>query len=566
MNVPSASYGGWGGGGAAGYGPGGRQSGGVGWGAGPPRPPLALDSSYGGYGSGGGNEFGGGLRYEQTVRSGGVEEGGGVHYEQTVRERERISGALGLAGLHLGGGGGGGGNGGTGDYLMGALETALGGGNAGDRSLQSEDRRRAQAVVKQVAEALADREDLAEELEEARDKAEAAEARATEAEKAAEKARSEARSEVAAQRDEEQQAVLAALGLAEERAVQMAAECETLREEKEAIAAALDFVNDEMEALQQRVEEAEEATTAQREEGYRTGFAAGLFSRNQDEALSQQYARTHREELGLARVRASDNPNGQMRGVHYEEIVSHEEDERSGSGSRAESGSARVYYATGRRPEEEERLAAGNTVGTQSERKVVLGDAQGSLSDDTAAAADYLRMAYPRTPAGAAATAAAATAAAAAADCLHLVYPGTPDAAAAADCLPVVYPRTPVAAAAAAAAARVRSGNTDLSRSRSAPDPSGSGPLQEFDQHHRLTDSLDGGGEVQRGVHYEQIVSRASGSTGLNQLDRHLDSERGSLCLLTHCALVHKPTPYGLGAGSTHEVDVYAAAAVYPEP
>ena len=101
-----------------------------------------------------------------------------------------------------------------------------------DLGLQSEDRRRAQAVVKQVAEALEDREDLAEELEEARDKAEDAEARAIEAEAAAEKARSDARGEVAAERDEEQRAVLAALGLAEERAVQMAAECETLREEK----------------------------------------------------------------------------------------------------------------------------------------------------------------------------------------------------------------------------------------------------------------------------------------------------------------------------------------------
>ena len=47
--------------------------------------------------------------------------------------------------------------------------------------------------------------------------------------------------------------------LAEERAVQMAAECETLREEKDAIAAALDFVNGEMEALRYRTEAAEDA-------------------------------------------------------------------------------------------------------------------------------------------------------------------------------------------------------------------------------------------------------------------------------------------------------------------
>ena len=46
-----------------------------------------------------------------------------------------------------------------------------------------------------------------------------------------------ARAEVAFQREEEQSAVLAALGLAEERAVQMAAECEALREEKAALAA-----------------------------------------------------------------------------------------------------------------------------------------------------------------------------------------------------------------------------------------------------------------------------------------------------------------------------------------
>jgi len=50
----------------------------------------------------------------------------------------------------------------------------------------------AQAVVKQVAEAMEDREDLAEELEEARDRAEEAETRAAAAEAAAGRAKDEA--------------------------------------------------------------------------------------------------------------------------------------------------------------------------------------------------------------------------------------------------------------------------------------------------------------------------------------------------------------------------------------
>ena len=61
---------------------------------------------------------------------------------------------------------------------------------------------------------------------------------------------------------------------AEERAVQMAAECETLREEKDAIAEALDFVNAESEGLQRRAAAAEAAAAGAREEGYRSGFAA----------------------------------------------------------------------------------------------------------------------------------------------------------------------------------------------------------------------------------------------------------------------------------------------------
>ena len=102
-----------------------------GWGAGPPRPPAVPDTSYGGYGSGGGGGGGGG----------GYGSGGDSSFAGGIS-------AASLAGLV---GGGVGGGGGTGDYLMGALEAALGGGTA-DRGLQSEDRRRAQAVVKQVAE------------------------------------------------------------------------------------------------------------------------------------------------------------------------------------------------------------------------------------------------------------------------------------------------------------------------------------------------------------------------------------------------------------------------------
>ena len=100
----------------------------------------------------------------------------------------------------------------------------------------------------------------------------------------------DAKAEVASQREDEQRAVLSALGLAEERAVQMAAECETTREERDAIASALDFVNDEMENLRARAEAAENALVHRREEDYRAGFAAGLMA--------------YREELGLPAIGA----------------------------------------------------------------------------------------------------------------------------------------------------------------------------------------------------------------------------------------------------------------------
>ena len=162
-------------------------------------------------------------------------------------------------------------------YLMGALEAALGG-EAGGHGQRAEDRRRAQEVVRKVAEALEDRDDMAEELEEAEAARDAALARAEKAEKALAEARAEARAEVATQREEEQAAVLSALGLAEERAVQMAAECETLREERDAIASALDYVNDECEAAKKRADDAEADADERREEDYRAGYAAGLMA------------------------------------------------------------------------------------------------------------------------------------------------------------------------------------------------------------------------------------------------------------------------------------------------
>lgn len=176
-------------------------------------------------------------------------------------------------------------------YLMGALEAALGGGPDDGRVGQaSEERRRAQAVVRQVAEAMEERDDALDELDETTEKMRALEAALADAEARAERAVRDAKAEVASQREDEQKAVLSALGLAEERAVQMAAECETTREERDAIASALDFVNDEMENLRARAETAENALVHRREEDYRAGFAAGLMA--------------YREELGLPAIGA----------------------------------------------------------------------------------------------------------------------------------------------------------------------------------------------------------------------------------------------------------------------
>ena len=100
------------------------------------------------------------------------------------------------------------------------------------------------------------------------------------------------------------------MGLAEERAVQMAAECETLREERDAIAAALDFVNDEMERLREAAAAAEEEHARRREADYRAGYAAGLMAARRgegeedgEEGFEEAYA-----EEGFGEVRAEGAP------------------------------------------------------------------------------------------------------------------------------------------------------------------------------------------------------------------------------------------------------------------
>ena len=147
-------------------------------------------------------------------------------------------------------------------YLFGALESVLGDlgeGLEGDPSDPSDAPRsrtdpysRARVLVKRVAELAEDRDDYRADLETALRRLEHTEAKLAKtrdellvAETARAAAASEARADVARQREEEQRAVLAALGLAERRAVRMAAERETLREERDAIAEALAFVKEE---------------------------------------------------------------------------------------------------------------------------------------------------------------------------------------------------------------------------------------------------------------------------------------------------------------------------------
>lgn len=150
-------------------------------------------------------------------------------------------------------------------YLFGALESVLGDlgeGLEGDErpsdAYENQTRERtdpysrARLLVRRVAELAEDRDDYRADLETALRRLEHTEAKLAKtrdellvAETARAAAASEARADVARQREEEQRAVLAALGLAERRAVRMAAERETLREERDAIAEALAFVKEE---------------------------------------------------------------------------------------------------------------------------------------------------------------------------------------------------------------------------------------------------------------------------------------------------------------------------------
>lgn len=143
-------------------------------------------------------------------------------------------------------------NAGIDSYLFGALELALGDAADDGEGVQSgivSDRKRARALVKKVAELVEDRDDLEADLGRALARADTAESRIDTlkmlleaAVTAKEQALQTARREVKAQREEERTAVLAALGLAERRAITMANEKETLREERDAIAEALQFV------------------------------------------------------------------------------------------------------------------------------------------------------------------------------------------------------------------------------------------------------------------------------------------------------------------------------------
>ena len=147
-------------------------------------------------------------------------------------------------------------------YLLGALESVLGDLEDEDapRAFQPhddrDDRARARRLVRRVSELVEDRDDLRADLETCAARAKRAEELVSKlrvslrsAERARDEAATTARAAVAAQRDEERRAVLDALGLAETRAVRMAAERETLREERDAIAEALAFVKHETRAL-----------------------------------------------------------------------------------------------------------------------------------------------------------------------------------------------------------------------------------------------------------------------------------------------------------------------------
>ena len=203
---------------------------------------------------------------------------------------------------------------------MGALEAALGGGPDDGRVGQaSEERRRAQAVVRQVAEAMEERDDALDELDETLEKMRELEGRLRDAEARAERAVGDAKAEVASQREDEQRAVLSALGLAEERAVQMAAECETTREERDVIASAL--------IGQRRDGEPEGQGEGVRwctgAGGLRAGFAAGLMAYREEWLVCH---RSHRAAAAARQIptwclaaggnRKRDIPRARRRGVH----------------------------------------------------------------------------------------------------------------------------------------------------------------------------------------------------------------------------------------------------------
>ena len=168
-------------------------------------------------------------------------------------------------------------------YLLGALESVLGEvhetgetGETGARSPRSrvaesadDDRARARLLVRRVSELVEDLEDHKYDLEACVVRCEKAETRVKQLERALRIAEGErdgalraAREAVATQRAEEQRAVLDALGLAETRAVRMAAERETLREERDAIAEALAFVKEETRALFSKTNDTETETDA----------------------------------------------------------------------------------------------------------------------------------------------------------------------------------------------------------------------------------------------------------------------------------------------------------------
>ena len=102
--------------------------------------------------------------------------------------------------------------------------------------------------------------------------------------------------------------MLSALGL-EERAVQMAAECETLREERDAIAAALDFVNDEMERLRDAAAAAEEEHARRRERRITRGTPRGSWRRDEGEEGARKAFGEEGFGEGCARVEGAPPPS-----------------------------------------------------------------------------------------------------------------------------------------------------------------------------------------------------------------------------------------------------------------